>query len=181
MFDFNSFRENLLESSFSRLMKKMENQDIGVITAFRDCYSKAKNRKRNKMLEADLKASGFSHYKGLGRYIEGYGSENPSAPSDEEVYIVFSGGGEENDKRLLDALKKLGYKYNQDSILYKYGGQPDAYLFRTQDVDRDCNVGNKIDWPSKDGTNMGAFRIRGGMFQTMFKGKELSAVPDSDE
>lgn len=181
MLGFIQFRRNLKEASFARLVEKAKVQDIAIITAYRSCNSESKNLKRNKMLEADLKSAGFQHYKAVGRYIEGYDPNiEDQEPSDERVFIVFSKDGE-HDKKMLDVMKKLGYKYNQDSILYKFAGKPDGWLYRTQDEDRDCNIGNPVTWPDKNGTNVGVMRIREGEFMSVFKGKKFMFVYDEEK
>ena len=176
MKSFKGFTQSLHEATFARLVKKMEQQPIGVITAFRSCRSKEVNRKRNKALEGDLRAAGIQHYKALGRYIEGFKTDK-EIPVDEEVFIVFYPKAKDGDsEELLKVLKRLGYKYNQDSILFKPAGDSEGYLYRTQDEDRDCEVGTPIDWPSKDGTPMGKFRIRHTQFETAFHNKLFSFV-----
>lgn len=82
------------ESNLNRILQHMENMDIATITAFRTDsdlgFSKTKNRERNKKLESELKALGYSGF----TKILGYWNERPNDPDSvaiaEESYVVLN-------------------------------------------------------------------------------------------
>ena len=122
------FKE-LFESSLSRLRKHNVEHDCAAMTAFRKYHNcgydddgkpcpgeetpqeltKSENRKRNAALAADLKSIGYGITKVMGTYPECGKSVN------EVSYFIV----DLNDTKSLEKdMKRLGEKYNQDSVLF---------------------------------------------------------------
>ena len=121
-----TFKEHLgqlTESSLSRIYNQAKEHDSGTISAFRskrDCntgevYTKKENLARSKTLKRDLLALGYGVTKIAGTYIENYGTKN-AIEVKEESYIVIDLKDQNN---LLADLKKLGLKYEQDSVTFQ--------------------------------------------------------------
>ena len=135
-------RWNVLEEgSLSRIYRHTIDRNIGMLTAFRGRYSRADNRRRNAQLESDIRSAGFGFFRIDGRYVEGFGGENPRDVR-EEVFLVIGDGGDDNG-RLKGFMRKWGAKYNQDSVFFKpFEGK--AVLIGTQSKDED---GNAVEFP----------------------------------
>lgn len=122
-------KQNLNESSLSRLQKHMKDHDTGTITAFRyarecgngDVYTKQENLKRNKSLLAKLQAKRYGVTSVKGSYIENYGTPKAKEVGENVFFVVDL----DDTGKLLKDLKKLGNEFDQDSILYipKGGGE----------------------------------------------------------
>ena len=137
---FQSFREYLKtngglkplqESSLSRLWKHNIDHDCGALTAFRaqedgEILTKQDNKLRNAALFTDLKKLKYSITKIQGTYPES--GKNVSETS-------FFVTNINDDKDFEKNLKKLGEKYDQDSILFVPKGaienKATAYLIGT--------------------------------------------------
>ncbi len=111
------FKEVFTESSLSRLWRHNESHDCGAMTAFRKAYdcgegkelTRKDNQKRNAALAADLKREGYGITKIMGTYPEGGKTVN------EVSYFIV----DLNDTGNLEKdLKRLGEKYDQDSVLF---------------------------------------------------------------
>ena len=156
------------EASLSRLYQHTIDRNIGIITAFRGRYTKSENLSRNSNLQADIRAAGFGFYRMEGHYIEGFGSE-VSKDVKEQSFLVIGEKGNDNGK-LKGTLKKLGSKYNQDSILYKAFDSKNALLIGTQGEDED---GNPVEFPGlgKE-VSVGEFKpMKVNQFYSKMKGK----------
>jgi len=115
------------ESSLSRLWSHNKAHDCGALTAFRkynNCgfddkgepcgdtpieNTKKDNQKRNLALASDLKKVGYGITKVIGSYPEGGSNVK------EVSYFVVD---LQDNGKLKNDLKKLGKKYDQDSVLY---------------------------------------------------------------
>lgn len=122
---------NLNESSLSRLWKKYQDSDSGTITAFRGEYSKKENLARNAELKAALLGAGYSVTSVDGVYIENYGSANEK-PVKEKSFIVFD---HKKTGKLKADLKRLGLRYDQDSITFNSVSDGNYYLIGTSKRD----------------------------------------------
>lgn len=118
---------NINESSLSRLWRKHQESDSGTITAFRGEYSKSENMARNAKLKAALLGAGYSVTAVDGVYIEQYGTSNAKRVK-ESSFIVFDQNKTGNLER---DLKKLGEKYDQDSITFNSVEKNCYYLIGT--------------------------------------------------
>ena len=65
--------ESVMASSFNRVLQHMNETECCFITAFRSDYSTKENRRRNKSLYAEIKASGLSFIKANGGFVENLG------------------------------------------------------------------------------------------------------------
>lgn len=137
---------SLNESTIKRIKHWVENNDIGIISAFRnqltdvtentlidkevgDEYSKPENKRRNKELKSVLLDLGYGVTKVYGTYIEGFGSEKQKDEEvDEESFFVVNIN---EDPDFKDNLFKLSEYYNQDNFLYKEKDSDDAFLVGT--------------------------------------------------
>lgn len=120
-------KSNLTESSLSRLWKKYQDCDSGTITAFRREYTKKENLARNAELKAALLGAGYSVTSIDGVYIENYGSANEK-PVKEKSFIVFD---HKKTGKLKGDLKRLGLRYDQDSITFNSVSDGNYYLIGT--------------------------------------------------
>lgn len=112
-----TYNQFVQESSLSRIKSKVDDYSCGAITAFRNEYTHAQNKERNKELFAALKVKGYSITKVKGSYIENFNSPDAKEVG-EETWFVCNDKVEGDDKGQLEKdLKKLGEKYDQDSIL----------------------------------------------------------------
>lgn len=135
----------LIEGGLSRILTHLENRNLGIITAFRGNFTLAENRRRNKDLENRIRTAGLGYYKADGHYIESYGQ--PGAMDvHEEVFIVMGAKVEILEYRaiinpeadygyLKGFLYKEGKRFDQDSVLVKEVGVPEAYLIGCKDFD----------------------------------------------
>lgn len=121
----------LNESSLSRLWKKYQDSDSGTITAFRGEYSKKENLARNAELKAALLGAGYSVTSVDGVYIENYGSANEKQVK-EKSFIVFD---HKKTGKLKADLKRLGLRYDQDSITFNSVSDGNYYLIGTSKRD----------------------------------------------
>lgn len=124
-------KSNLNESSLSRLWKKYQDCDSGTITAFRGEYSKKENLARNAELKTALLGAGYSVTSIDGVYIENYGSANEK-PVKEKSFIVFD---HKKTGKLKADLKRLGLRYDQDSITFNSVSDGNYYLIGTSKRD----------------------------------------------
>lgn len=115
-------------SDLDEVSDHVKNRHIGMISASRETLSPEENVKRTKNLSKDMKEMGLEHIPVKGRYIKNYGTKE-AFPIDEESFFVHS----KDD--LLPQMKKLGEKYNQDSILHKAKGSEVAQFHGTNDAD----------------------------------------------
>lgn len=102
------------ESSLSRIFLKYKESDSGVISAFRNEYTYRENMGRSKQLKNILVSLGYSVTKIIGKFIEDVDSKNPKEVKGVS-FIVFD---RLQTGDLLNDLKKLANKFDQDSITF---------------------------------------------------------------
>jgi len=124
-------KEILVESSLSRLYQKYKDYDSGTISAFRGEFDKNENMKRHRELRQLLVAGGYSVTEIDGTYIENYGTSDAKKVKEKSM-IVFDHKGKGD---LLKVLKKLGEKYDQDSITFSSVKEGKYYLVGTSKRD----------------------------------------------
>lgn len=138
-----AFDSQLAESSLSRLRSHMVNHDTGIITAFRSevvdprtgekvQLTRKRNLERNRQLRAEL----LKHYDVTavrGTYIENYGKKDAKEVGENVFFVVDAHG----TGRLLKDLRRLGERFDQDSILFVPQGAEEGFLWGT----------NKGGWP----------------------------------
>jgi hypothetical protein len=165
----NFYNENVLnEATLVRLYRHTLDRNIGIISAFRGRYTKQENMSRSGQLESAIRAAGFGFYRLEGHYIEGYGSEQ-SKDVKERSYLIIGNKGDDSGN-LKGFLKKMGAKFNQDSILYKSYDTKNAVLIGTQSQDED---GNKVEFPGLGKEfSVGEFKpMKVNQFYSKMKGK----------
>jgi hypothetical protein len=162
-----TFKEYTQESSLSRIKSKVDDYSCGAITAFRNEFTKAENKTRNKELLAALKVKGYSVTKVKGSYIENFGSEDAKEVG-EETWFVCNEKVEGDDKGQLEKdLKKLGEKYDQDSILSIRNGK--ANLIGTSHRDNAFpSFGQSV------AVGSGKYGKKSGEFFSRVKGREFA-------
>lgn len=175
-----AFKEFIDESSLSRIWKHNIEHDCGAMTAFRkynNCgynedgtpcddeepieLTKQENNIRNKSLLSDLIKLGYGTTRLLGQYPEGGKSVK------EVSYFIV----DLEDKGTLEKdLKKLGEKYDQDSVLFIPKGainnDASAYLIGTNKC---CNS-----WPGygkKDSFNKGKLGYNSPIYTSVVNGR----------
>jgi len=168
------------ESSLSRVWKHNEEHDCAALTAFRKytncgfdtngnpCTNKQpvkitnkENQKRNLGLASDIKQLGYNITKIIGTYPEG------GTTAKEVSYFVVDvkdSGALERD------IKKLGQKYDQDSVLFIPKGaiqnKTKAYLIGTNKC---CN--NWLGFGQKEVFNKGKIGYSSPIYTTKINGR----------
>lgn len=140
------YDEVLTESGLSRIWQHIQNYDCAMITAFRnkdvDCIRyrpdnsdqeipyKEKLR-RNRELHAILLGMGSGVTKVSGAFIEGFGTNNEKAVTENSFFVVNL----KNDPNFFKKIVELGERYCQDSVLLKPKNSEKAYLYGTNNSD----------------------------------------------
>jgi len=166
MKSFENFMEEvqveLDESSLSRLASKSEKGGTAYMSAERGDKSKKENKKRTKQLAKDIRGAGLpGPTKVEGQYKEA----GQDKPNKEASYALES--GKMGKKKFKKAVKKLGKKYDQDSVLIQQNKKKDAKLHATTEA-------GKKDLGKWDG-KVGKMKPGGkGDMQTRIKGKTFT-------
>ena len=112
---FNEFCSQLDESSLSRIKSKSDKGGIATMSASRADKSKKKNKARAKQLDKDIKGKGLpGATKVTGSYVE-KGDDGKEKKVKERSHVVTS--GKKGKRAFKKAVKSLGKKYGQDSVL----------------------------------------------------------------
>ena len=110
-----SFKEFLNESSLSRIKSKSDKGGIATMSASRGDKSAKENRARAKQLDKDIKGKGLpGATKVTGSYVE-KGDDGKEKKVKERSHVVTS--GKKGKRAFKKAVKSLGKKYGQDSVL----------------------------------------------------------------
>ena len=110
-----TFKEFLEESSLSRIKSKSDKGGIATMSASRADKSAKDNRARAKQLDKDIKGKGLpGATKVTGRWTENPGSKDEKKVK-ERSHVVTS--GKKGKRAFKKAVKSLGKKYGQDSVL----------------------------------------------------------------
>jgi len=163
--------QSLNESSITRFLRHFQKYDAAIITAFRDGFTKRENKARNKELFSALYAAGYSITRVDGSYIENFDTKDAVTVA-EESYVVVNYKEKSNFHA---TIKKLGIKYEQDSVLLIHSGdKPSAELFGTN---RDSV------WPAYGtGEKTGKLSLSSGnQFFTRLRNKEFAFLTDEDK
>ena len=149
----------LLESSLSRILQHMKEHDSGSITAFRGKYSKADNKKRNKILSARLRRKGYDLTRIDGVYIENFNKPNAQKVKEEVFFVVDSKNKGNLKKDLLELAKdELDPPDDQDSILFiPKGGDGSILVGSSRNPDLDLSLGQEIPFSKRNLGNDGEF------------------------
>ena len=112
---FNEFCSQLDESSLSRIKSKSDKGGMAIISGSRGDKSKKENKARAKQLDKDIKGKGLpGATKVTGRWTENPGSKDEKKVK-ERSHVVTS--GKKGKRAFKKAVKSLGKKYGQDSVL----------------------------------------------------------------
>jgi len=110
-----NFKEFLEESSLSRIKSKSDKGGIATMSASRDDKSAKENRARAKQLDRDIKGKGLpGATKVTGSYVE-KGDDGKEKRVKERSHVVTA--GKKGKRAFKKAVKSLGKKYGQDSVL----------------------------------------------------------------
>ena len=110
-----SFKEFLEESSLARIKSKSDKGGMAALSASRAGKSAKENRARAKQLDRDIRGKGLSGAtKVTGSYVE-KGDDGKEKKVKERSHVVTS--GKMGKRKFKKAVKKLGKKYGQDSVL----------------------------------------------------------------
>tara|TARA_Y100001973_G_scaffold80415_1_gene118339 strand:- start:329 stop:853 length:525 start_codon:yes stop_codon:yes gene_type:complete len=120
----------LEESSLSRLKSKHDKGGVAVLSGSRGDKSSKENRARAKQLDKDIRGKfGKGATKVTGRYTE-KGDDGKERKVKERSHVVTS--GKMGKRKFKKAVKSLGKKYGQDSVITQTKGGGDATLKRTR-------------------------------------------------
>ena len=110
-----TFKEYLEESSLSRIKSKSDKGGMAIISGSRADKSAKENRARAKQLDRDIKGKGLpGATKVTGSYVE-KGDDGKEKRVKERSHVVTS--GKKGKRAFKKAVKSLGKKYGQDSVL----------------------------------------------------------------
>ena len=112
---FKEFCSHLDESSLSRIKSKSDKGGMATMSASRGDKSAKENRARAKQLDRDIKGKGLhGATKVTGSYVE-KGDDGKERKVKERSHVVTS--GKKGKRKFKKAVKALGKKYGQDSVL----------------------------------------------------------------
>jgi len=110
-----TFKEFMQESSLTRLKSKSDKGGMAVLSGSRGDKSAKENRARTKQLDKDIRGKGLpGATKVTGRYVE-KGDDGKEKKVKERSHVVTS--GKMGKRKFKKAVKALGKKYGQDSVL----------------------------------------------------------------
>ena len=110
-----TFKQFLDESSLSRIKSKSDKGGIATMSASRADKSAKENRARAKQLDRDIKGKGLpGATKVIGSYVE-KGDDGKEKKVKERSHVITA--GKKGKRAFKKAVKSLGKKYGQDSVL----------------------------------------------------------------
>ena len=119
------------ESSMSRIKAQSEKGGTAVMSASRGNLSKKENRARAKKLDRDIRGKfGKGATKVTGKYDEKDEKTGETKRVKERSHVIQS--GKMGKRKFKKAVKSLGKKYGQDSVITQQKGSKDATLKRTR-------------------------------------------------
>ena len=125
-----TFKEFMQESSLSRIKSKSDKGGMAILSGSRGDKSAKENRARAKQLDKDIRGKGLpGATKVTGRYVE-KGDDGKEKKVKERSHVVTS--GKMGKRKFKKAVKALGKKYDQDSVITQTKGGGDAILKRTR-------------------------------------------------
>ena len=157
-----TFKQFMQESSLSRIKSKSDKKGIAVMSASRGNLSAKENRARAKQLDKDIRSKfGRGATKVTGSYLEKDKETGKERKVKERSHVIDR--GKMGKKKFKKAVKKLGKKYGQDSVLTQT--KKTATLHRTRKGGLD-----------KKAQNVGRFKPQGKnpYGQSQIKGKTFA-------
>ena len=111
-----TFKQFLDESSLSRVVSKSKKGGTAILSGSRADKSPKENKARAKQLDKDIRGKGLGGAtKATGRYTEKDDETGKETKVKERSHIVSS--GIKGKRKFKKAIKSLGKKYGQDSVL----------------------------------------------------------------
>ena len=111
-----TLRQFLDESSLSRIKSKSDKGGMAILSGSRGDKSTKENRARAKQLDRDIKGKGLpGATKVTGRYDERDDKTGKTTKVKERSHVVTS--GKMGKRKFKKAVKSLGKKYGQDSVI----------------------------------------------------------------
>ena len=111
-----TFKQFLDESSLSRVVSKSKKGGTAILSGSRADKSPKENKARAKQLDKDIRGKGLGGAtKATGRYTEKDDETGKETKVKERSHIVSS--GKKGKRAFKKAIKSLGKKYGQDSVL----------------------------------------------------------------
>ena len=128
---FRDFIDDIQESSMSRIKSKSDKGGTAIMSASRGDKSNKENRARAKKLDKDIRGKfGKGATKVTGKYDEKDEKTGETKRVKERSHVVQS--GKMGKRKFKKAVKSLGKKYGQDSVITQQKGDKDATLKRTR-------------------------------------------------
>ena len=110
-----TFQEFMQESRLSRIKSKSDKGGMAILSGSRGDNSKKENKARAKQLDKDIRGKGLpGATKVTGSYVE-KGDDGKEKKVKERSHVVTS--GKMGKRKFKKAVKALGKKYGQDSVL----------------------------------------------------------------
>ncbi len=110
-----TYKEFMQESSLSRIKSKSDKGGMAILSGSRGDKSKKENKARSKQLDKDIRGKGLpGATKVTGSYVEKDKSGKETKVK-ERSHVVTS--GKMGKRKFKKAVKSLGKKYGQDSVL----------------------------------------------------------------
>ena len=111
-----TFQEFMQESSLSRIKSKSDKGGMAILSGSRGDKSKKENQARAKQLDKDIRGKGLpGATKVTGSYMEKDKKTGEEKKVKERSHVVSS--GKMGKRKFKKAIKSLGKKYGQDSVL----------------------------------------------------------------
>ncbi len=111
-----TFKQFIHESSLSRVISKSKKGGTAILSGSRADKSPKENKARAKQLDKDIRGKGLGGAtKATGRYTEKDDKTGKETKVKERSHIVHS--GKKGKRKFKKAVKALGRKYGQDSVL----------------------------------------------------------------
>ena len=111
-----TYKEFMQESSLSRIKSKSDKGGMAIISGSRGDKSSKENKARAKQLDRDIKGKGLpGATKVSGRWDETDDKTGKTTKVKERSHVVTS--GKKSKRKFKKAVKALGKKYGQDSVL----------------------------------------------------------------
>ena len=128
---FRNFIDDINESSMTRLKSQSDKGGTAVMSASRGILSSKENRARAKKLDRDIRGKfGKGATKVTGKYDEKDEKTGQTKRVKERSHVIQS--GKMGKRKFKKAVKSLGKKYGQDSVITQQKGSKDATLKRTR-------------------------------------------------
>ena len=124
---FRNFIDDINESSMTRLKSQSDKGGTAVMSASRGNLSSKENRARAKKLDRDIRGKfGKGATKVTGKYDEKDEKTGQTKRVKERSHVIQS--GKMGKRKFKKAVKSLGKKYGQDSVITQQKGSKDATL-----------------------------------------------------